>query len=91
MVAPIRLRVLTETGMVLEDEAVSVIAPGELGYLGMWPNHAPLVTTLVKGKLTWRHPTGVTRTAAVGGGLLEIAHNRLTLVTETFSESGASA
>ena len=85
MAGPIRLRVLTEGGIALEDDAVSIVAPGELGYLGILANHAPLVTTLSPGKLTWRRPSGVTNTARVGTGLLEILHNRLTILTSTFS------
>jgi F-type H+-transporting ATPase subunit epsilon len=81
----ILLRVLTDAGLAIEDQAVSVIAPGELGYLGILKNHAPLVTTLSPGKLTWRRPSGVTNTARVGTGLLEILHNRLTILTDTFS------
>ena len=89
MPGPITLRVLTEAGLVIEDQAVSVIAPGELGYLGMLANHAPLVTTIQPGTLTWRTPTGQTKTARVESGLLEIAHNHLTLFTNTVSDLGS--
>jgi F-type H+-transporting ATPase subunit epsilon len=87
MADPIRLRVLTETGVALEDDAVSIVAPGEPGYLGILRNHAPLVTTLAQGKLTWRHQHGTSRMAFVGHGLLEVYRNQVTLVTDTFSES----
>ena len=87
MANPIHVRVLTEAGVVLEDEAFSVVAPGEPGYLGILRNHAPLVTTLANGKLTWRRADGTSRTAVVGPGLLEVFRNRLTLVTDRFSES----
>jgi len=87
MADAITLRVLTETGIALEDEAVSIVAPGELGYLGMLRNHAPLVTTLTPGKLTWRKPSGEVRTAHVGTGLLEILRNRLTILTDSLREA----
>ena len=85
MPAPITLRVLTEAGVAFQDQAVSIIAPGELGYLGILANHAPLMTTLVPGQLTWRRPDGSSRLARVGSGLLEIEHNRLTILTNSFS------
>ena len=44
MADPITLRVLTDAGLAIEDQAVSVIAPGEVGYLGVLHNHAPLIT-----------------------------------------------
>jgi len=91
MAEPILLRVLTEAGVVLEEAAASIIAPGEIGYLGMLKNHAPLVTTLQPGTLTWRRASGERRTRQVGTGLLEIAHNRCTLLTSTVSEETSPA
>ena len=82
----ITLRVLTQEGLVLEDEAVSVIAPGEVGYLGILRHHAPLVTTLTPGTLTWKRPNGERRTTRVGAGLLEVQHNRITILTDAVSE-----
>ena len=86
MANPITVRVLTQEGLVLEDEAVSVIAPGEVGYLGMLRNHAPLVTTLQPGKLTWKRPGGERRTARLGAGLLEVQRNHITVLTDAVSE-----
>ena len=86
MAGAISLHVLTQEGLVLEDEAVSVIAPGELGYLGMLRHHAPLVTTLRPGKLTWRRPGGERRTTRVGAGLLEVQHNHITILTDAIAE-----
>ena len=86
MAEPILLRVLTEAGVAVEDQAVSVIAPGEVGYLGMLRNHAPLVTTLQPGTLSWKRAGGQRRAVRVGTGLLEIAHNRCTLLTSTIAE-----
>ena len=90
MAQAITLRVLTQDGLVLEDEAISVIAPGEIGYLGMLRNHAPLVTTLTPGTLTWKRLGGERRTARVGHGLLEVVHNRLTILTDHLSEASAA-
>lgn len=88
----IHLRVLTDAGIVLEeDEVVSIVAPGELGYLGILRNHAPLVTTLKPGTLTWRTPEGAQRTRLIGDGFLEIVRNRCTLLTSSVQEPSGSA
>ena len=79
------LRVLTLEGLALEAAAVAIVAPGEPGYLGILRNHAPLVTTLVPGKLTWRQADGSRRAAQIGGGLLEVVRNQVTVLTETVS------
>jgi len=82
MADPITLRVLTQEGVAIEETATSVIAPGEVGYLGMLRNHAPLVTTLRPGILSWRKAGGERRTATLGAGLLEVEHNRITILTD---------
>ena len=86
MARTIQLRVITNEGQALADEAVSVRAPGELGSLGMLYNHAPLVTTLTPGLLIWRQPNGQSRQARIGAGILEIVHNRLTVLTDSVAE-----
>ena len=86
MAEAIRLRILIEAGVAVEEEAVSVVAPGAIGYLGMLRNHAPLVTTLQPGTLSWKRADGERRAVRVGAGLLEISHNRCTLLTSTISE-----
>ena len=90
MADPITLRVLTPEGFALEDQAVSVTAPGEPGYLGMLRDHAPLVTTLKPGLLTWRRPGGDTRRRSLGAGLLEVAHNQVTILTDAVAEPEAA-
>ena len=79
----ITLKVLTAEGLAFEDEAVSVRARGERGYVGFLSRHAPLVTTLSPGTLSWRRRDGARRTAKLGGGLLEIVKNRLTILADT--------
>ena len=86
MVEAIRLRVLTDAGVALEEDAVSIVAPGEPGYLGILRNHAPLVTTLKPGTLTWRRPEGAQQARLIGDGFLEIVRNRCTVLTSTVKE-----
>ena len=91
MADAIHLRILTEAGVAIEDQAVSIVAPGEVGYLGVLRNHAPLVTTLQPGLLTWRTTGGATRRLRVTEGLLEITHNRLTVLTSAVVEESNAA
>lgn len=82
----LHLRVLTQAGVAFEEDAVSIIVPGELGYLGILRRHAPLVTTLKPGKLTWRRPSGERRLRHVGSGLLEVVRDHVTMLTDAVSE-----
>ena len=85
MAVGLALRILTPEGVALSEEAVSVIAPGERGYLGMLRNHAPLVTTLVPGQLTWRGADGRAQRRRIGSGLLEVVRNQVTILTDAVS------
>jgi len=62
---------------------------------GMFWKHAmgraPLVTTLQPGTLTWRRSDGRTETRRIGAGLLEIAKNACTVLTDRLAEPGAAA
>ncbi len=92
MAKTIRVRVITNEGQAVADEAVSIRAPGEIGYLGILHNHAPLVTTLRPGMLQWRRPDGDTRTLRIGAGLLEITKNQFTVLTDAVTaEQGTSS
>ena len=91
MADPMTLRVVTQEGLTVEDQAVSVIAPGEIGYLGMLKNHAPLVTTLSPGKLIWRRTSGERHIQWIGGGLLEIVRNQITILTDSVERVDAPA
>ncbi len=78
-----KLVILTPKKRVFSGEVASLVAPGELGYLGILANHAPLVTTLVPGKMTFRDLAGSTQALqSIGAGLLEVYHNQATLLLD---------
>ncbi len=76
------LKIITPTEVFFEGQAVSVVAPGALGYLGILPNHAPFITTVSKGNLIVRDPQGKTMTFKVEGGFLEILNNQVLVLTD---------
>ena len=88
MADPISLRVLTAEGVALDERAESVIAPGEVGYLGILRNHAPLVTTLKPGTLTWRSGSA-SQSRQIGAGILEVRRNTVIILTDNFSTGGS--
>ena len=82
MATTLSVQILTNEGQLVADEAVSIQAPGALGYLGILLNHAPLVTLLQPGKLSWRRHNGEPRAWRISAGLLEVAHNQVTVLTD---------
>jgi F-type H+-transporting ATPase subunit epsilon len=58
------------------------VVPAEDGYLGVRPGHAELLTSLQVGVVTL-HEDGEDRYAAVSGGIMEVFHNRVTVLADT--------
>ena len=78
----IDLEIVTPERLVLSETVDEVILPGSEGYLGVLPGHAPLLTGLAAGELTYR--TGdVTRHLAVSGGFVEVLRDRVSILAET--------
>jgi F-type H+-transporting ATPase subunit epsilon len=77
-----KLSVVTPEKTVFEREAVSIIAPGSEGYLGILTNHAPLITALIPGKLTVTDASGQDTDYALSGGFLEVSHNLVTILAD---------
>jgi F-type H+-transporting ATPase subunit epsilon len=77
-----RLDVVTPDRVVLSEDVVSLVAPGVEGYLGVLPRHAPLVTELGTGTLTYRPSSGREATLAVSGGFMEVARDRTTVLAD---------
>ncbi len=82
-----RLTVLTQERAVLDQEVLSIIAPGTEGYLGVLRDHAPLVTGLQPGKLTVKDLAGEETLYAVSGGFLEVSHNLATLLADALEKA----
>ena len=83
-------KILSPKAQILDEEVVSIVAPGEAGYLGVLANHAPLITTMTAGDLKIRFASGNERRFHITGGILRVAHNTAVLLTESIDESGAS-
>jgi F-type H+-transporting ATPase subunit epsilon len=64
-----------------EGEAESIVAPAFDGQVGILTNHAPMLTLLGTGELRLT-ASGGDRKFTVSGGFLEVADNRVRVVTE---------
>ncbi len=50
-----QLEIVTPEKMVVRDVAEEMQIPGKSGYLGILPGHAPLITELAVGEITYRN------------------------------------
>src|ERR1700680_1134827 len=81
---PIELIVVTPQRQVLRETVVEVTLPGAEGQLGILPGHAPLITELGIGELSYRakNASESTPLAAISG-FAEVLGDRVTVLAET--------
>ena len=75
------LEVVTPERRVIRSSAVEVQLPGLDGYLGILPGHAPLLTTMGDGELSYREGS-TTHYAVVLGGYTEVLSERVIVLAE---------
>jgi len=79
MADKIRLRVVTPSRLVLDEEVDEVTAPGELGEFGVLPDHIAFLSTLVAGELSYKQ--GAARhVLVIDGGYAEVLDNVMTVL-----------
>jgi len=78
----IELVIVTPTRQLLRARTVEVTLPGANGYLGVLPGHAPLMTELGIGELTFRDKT-LSEPMSVVRGFAEVLPDRVTVLAET--------
>lgn len=76
------LKIITPGGKAWEGAVSSVTCPGTLGRFQVLFNHAPMLSSLEIGSLTFAGDTG-TVTYAVSGGFAQIFHNSVLILAET--------
>jgi F-type H+-transporting ATPase subunit epsilon len=77
-----QLEIVTPEKMVVKDVAEEAQIPGKNGYLGILPGHAPLITELAVGEITYRNAS-TTRHVAVAWGFAEVLPGKVTILAET--------
>ncbi len=78
---PIRCEIVSQERMVFEGDVDMVIIPGEMGEMGILPNHAPLLSTMKYGILTVR-TSGQEEHFTVAGGIVEIQPQIITVLAD---------
>jgi F-type H+-transporting ATPase subunit epsilon len=76
-----QLEIVTPEKLVVKGSAEEAQIPGLNGYLGILPGHAPLITELAVGLITYRMG-GETHTLAVAWGFMEVLPDKVTILAE---------
>ena len=83
MASTIRCDIVSAEAEIFHGEAELVVATGELGELGIAPKHAPLITRLKPGKVVVTQADGTQLDFAIGGGILEVQPQVVTILADT--------
>jgi F-type H+-transporting ATPase subunit epsilon len=82
MAETFQLEIVTPERKVVETAAEEVQIPGKNGYLGILPGHAPLITELSVGEITYRE-NSTEQKLAVAWGFAEVLPTKVTILAET--------
>jgi F-type H+-transporting ATPase subunit epsilon len=77
-----QLEIVTPVRLLVNDTAEEAQIPGLSGYLGILPGHAPLITELAVGVITYKS-NGTTHTLSVAWGFAEVLPDKVTILAET--------
>jgi len=77
-----QLEIVTPEKLVVNEAVEEAQIPGLGGYLGILPGHAPLITELAVGVITYR-AQGVTKSLSVAWGFAEVLPEKVTMLAET--------
>src|SRR5919205_1223363 len=82
MAESLQLEVVTPERLLVADAAAEIQIPGKTGYLGILPGHAPLITELTSGEISYKKPGGGIERLAVHWGFAEVLPDKVTVLAE---------
>ena len=82
--ATLQVDVVSAEEQIFSGEAKFVALPGEMGELGIYPRHTPLITRIKPGAVRiQRADTGEEEFVFVAGGILEVQPGSVTVLADT--------
>jgi len=78
----ITLEVATPSRLVVSEVVDEVVVPGIEGYFGVLPGHAPLLSTLGIGELTYRNGRDESH-LAIAGGFAEVRNDKVIVLADS--------
>ena len=80
--AELQLNIVSPDRLVVRDSVSGVTMPGKGGYLGVLPGHAPMLTELVPGELTYARE-GMNHYLCVNWGFAEVLPDRVIVLVQS--------
>ncbi len=76
----IKLTISRVDGPLFDGPVVSVTVPGIAGEMTLLADHAPLISPLKQGTISYKSNDGTEEKILIEGGTLEISHNHATIL-----------
>ena len=83
----IDLEIVSPDRRLLSVQVREVTIPGAFGYFGVLPGHAPFLTKLGVGEISYKDETG-THCFAAADGFVEVLPNRVTILARLCEPAG---
>ena len=84
MVNTIQIDVVSAEESILSEEAEFVVAPAKMGEVGIYPNHASMITLLKAGSVRIKKINkSDEHLIYISGGILEVQPGKITILSDT--------
>ena len=78
----LQLRIVSPERIEFDGAVESVLVPGTMGQFEILTNHAPIISSLDKGKVVYAVAGGEKRSLDIIGGFVEVQKNVVSLCVE---------
>ena len=83
MAMTMHVNIVSAENEIYSGTVIQVFAPAEMGEVGIFPRHAPMLSTLKPGVVRVLTQEGEEQTFYVSGGILEIQPHVVTILSDT--------
>ena len=83
MASTMHVDVVSAEAQIYSGEAEFLVAPAEMGEIGVYPRHVPLLTRIKPGSVRIEMADGSEEFVFVAGGILEVQPNCVTVLSDT--------
>ena len=77
-----QLKIITPEQLLFDGEVDLIQVPGAKGTFEVLKNHAPIISTLVRGKVKIKTTSGTEEFFDIPGGVIQVKQNQIVVLTE---------
>lgn len=78
----LNLKIVSPSGVLFDNSVESVMVPGTLGPFEILNNHAPIISSLELGEVSFKTGDGKLEIKKIAGGFVEVQKNEVRLCVE---------